>query len=364
MALSCGIIGLPMVGKTTFFNLLTGAGVETSAFFSGKTAANTAHALIPDERIDFLSEMFKPKKTTYAQVEMIDVPGLVRGSSQGQGAGNEFLTAVRNCDILCHIVRAFANEQVLHAEGKIDILRDIDIITSELLFADLQMIETRLSHINGASRKKLEHPLEEQTLRKCQAFLEEEKPLSLLSFNEEETESLRHMTFLTNKPLMIVVNVDESQLAANDYPDKEKVEAYCREQGYALLVVSAKTEEEIEELPAEDRDMFMEELQISERGIARMAKALYSQLGLISFLTAGTDEVKAWTIRKGLPAKQAAGKIHSDIERGFIRAETVAFNDLQTAGSMAAAREKGLFRLEGKDYPVQDGDIINFRFNV
>ncbi len=364
MALSCGIIGLPMVGKTTFFNLLTGAGVETSAFFSGKTATNTAHALVPDERVAYLSEMFKPKKTTYAQVEVIDVPGLVRGSSQGQGAGNEFLTAVRNCDILAHIVRAFANDEVIHAEDSINILRDIDIISTELLFADLQMIETRLSRINGGSRKKLEHPLEEQALQKCQALLEEEKPLRLLELTEEEQEALKHITFLTDKPMMIVVNVDESQLAANDYPDKAKVEAYCAEQGYELLTVSARAEEEIEELPAEDREMFLAELHISESGIGRMAKALYSQLGLISFLTAGTDEVKAWTIRKDLPAKQAAGKIHSDIERGFIRAETVAFADLKAAGSMAAAREKGCFRLEGKEYPVKDGDIINFRFNV
>ncbi|MEG2213713.1 MAG: GTPase, partial [Clostridiales bacterium] len=230
MALSCGIIGLPMVGKTTFFNLLTGAGVETSAFFSGKTATNTAHALIPDDRVAYLSTMFKPKKTTYAQVEVIDVPGLARGASQGIGTGNEFLTSVRTCDILVHIVRAFANDEVIHAEETIDILRDIDIINSELLFADLQLIETRLSRINSGNKKKLEHPLEEQCLQKCQAFLEEEKPLRLLELNEEEQEALKHITFLTDKPMVIVVNVDENQLIGNNYPDQNQVQEYCTAQ--------------------------------------------------------------------------------------------------------------------------------------
>ena len=192
----------------------------------------------------------------------------------------------------------------------------------------------------------------------------EEKPLRLLELSEEEIEATRHITFLTNKPMMIVVNVDEAQFAANDYPNKAEVEAYCAAQGYEVLVVCAKTEEEIGQLPPEDREMFMEELGITESGISRMAKAMYTQLGLISFLTAGEDEVRAWTIKNGLTAKKAAGKIHSDIERGFIRAETVAFNDLNSVGSMAAAREKGMFRLEGKEYIVADGDIINFRFNV
>ena len=364
MALSCGIIGLPMSGKTTFFNLLTGAGVETSAFYSGKTATNTGHAHIPDERIDYLSAMFKPKKTTYAQTEVIDVPGLMRGASQGQGTGNEFLTAVRNTDALAHIVRAFNSDDIPHIEDSIDLMRDIDIINSELLFADLQLIETRLAKINSGHKKKLEHPREEETLKKCQATLEEEKPLKLLELSPEEQEALKHMTFLTNKPMLIVINVDETQLTAGDYPERSKIEAYCAEQSFELLVVSAQAEEEIAALPPDEQELFLAELNISENGISRMAKALYRQLGLVSFLTAGEDEVRAWTIRKDTIAKEAAGKIHSDIERGFIRAETVAFDHLQQAGSMAAAREKGLFRLEGKEYPVADGDIINFRFNV
>ncbi len=364
MALSCGIIGLPLTGKTTLFNLLTGSHAETSDFFSGKTATNSGHASVPDQRVDYLSEMFHPKKTTYAQVEVIDVPGLVRGSSKGQGSGNEFLAAVRATDLLAHIVRAFANDDILHAEDSIDIMRDIATIDSELLFADLQLIETRLSRISQGNKKKLEHPLEETTLNKCLDFLMEEKPLKLIELSEEEQESVKHITFLTDKPMLIVINIDEDQLAADDYPQKKAVAAYCAEQGYQLLNVCAKTEQEIAELPEEDREMFMEELHISEPGISRIAQAIYCQLGLISFLTAGEDEVRAWTILRDLPAKKAAGKIHSDIERGFIRAETVAFADLKSCGSMAAAREKGCFRLEGKEYPVQDGDIINFRFNV
>ncbi len=198
MALSCGIIGLPMVGKTTFFNLLTGIGAETSAFFSGKTTTNTGHAEVPDERLVYLTEMFKPKKTTYAQVEIIDIPGLVRGASQGQGSGNEFLSAVRDADLLAHIVRAFENPDVLHVDNSIDIMRDIATIETELLFADLQMIETRLSRINAGSKKKMEHPLEEPTLKKCQELLLEEKPLRMLELKEEEEEALKHITFLTN----------------------------------------------------------------------------------------------------------------------------------------------------------------------
>lgn len=364
MALTCGIIGLPMVGKTTFFNLLTKAGINTSDFYSGKTGTHTGHAAIPDRRLDYLAKMFSPKKLTYAQIEVIDVPGLVQGASQGLGTGNEFLTQVRDADALVQIVRAFNNDKVLHVSDTIDPLRDITTVNMELLFADLQLIETRLSRINNGKKKKLEHPQEESALLKCQAWLEEEKPLKSLTLTEEEAEGLRHITFLTNKPMMIVINVDEDQLISDDFPGKTDLEKYCQEQGYQLMVVSAKVEEEIGQLPEEERDVFLSELNITKSGMDRMAEALYRQLGLISFLTAGEDECKAWTIKNGLSAKAAAGKIHSDIERGFIRAETVAFDQLKEAGSMAAAREKGYFRLEGKEYIVKDGDIINFRFNV
>lgn len=364
MALSCGIIGLPMVGKTTFFNLLTNAGIETSAYFTGKTSTNTGHARIPDQRLEYLTEMFKPKKTTYAQIEVIDVPGLVQGASQGKGTGNEFLTAIRDADALAQIVRAFENEDVLHVEDGIDPIRDIEIINTELLFADLQLIETRLSRISSGQKKKLENPLEEVCLKKCQACLEEEKPLSSLELDEEEQEALRHITFLTNKPMLILINLDEDQLASGNFPQAAELKSYCDQHGYELLTVSAKMEEEIAQLPKEEQEIFLQELNLESTGMDRMAKALYRQLGLISFLTAGEDEVRAWPIPKGLSAKAAAGKIHSDIQRGFIRAETVAFSDLKNYGSMAATKEQGRFRLEGKEYIVKDGDIINFLFNV
>ena len=358
MTLSCGLIGLPLTGKTTFFNLLSGAQLKTSAFSSGKTAVSTGHALIPDVRVDYLAAMFKPKKTTYAQLEIIDIPGLT------QGAGSEFLANLREADALAHIVRGFDNDEVLHVEGKTDPMRDIDLVAAELLLADLQLIETRLQRIRGGPKKKAEHPLEEAVLEKCQTALLNEEPLSAIILTEEEQEALKHITFLTVKPLLIAVNLDEEQFGGGDWPQKQQVEKYCADQGYELLPICARLEEEISRLPAEERGLFLDELGISESGVSRLSRALYRQLGLISFLTTGTDEVKAWTIRNGLPAKQAAGKIHSDIERGFIRAETVAFQHLQEAGSMAAAREKGYFRLEGKEYPVKDGDIINFRFNV
>ncbi|MCL1974896.1 MAG: redox-regulated ATPase YchF [Firmicutes bacterium] len=358
MALSCGLIGLPLTGKTTIFNLLTGAQLATSAFSSGKTAANIGHALIPDQRVDYLSTMFKPKKTTYAQLEIIDIAGL------SFGGGSEFLTAAREADAFVHIVRGFINDEVLHIEGKTDVMRDIDLVAQELLLADLQLIETRIQRIQSGTKKKLEHPLEESVLQKCQDFLLEEQPLSALSLTEEEQEALKHITFLTTKPMLIAVNLDEDQFSANNWQQKQQVQKYCADHGHQLLPISARLEEEISRLPAEERGLFLDELGITESGLSRLSKALYRQLGLISFLTAGNDEVKAWTIRNNLPAKQAAGKIHSDIERGFIRAETVSFQHLQEAGSIAAAREKGYFRLEGKEYPVQDGDIINFRFNV
>ena len=364
MALTCGIVGLPMVGKTTFFNLLTNAGIETSAFYSGKTGTNINMAVVPDERVDFLSKMFKPKKTTYAQIEFIDIPGLVRGASQGKGTGNEFLSAVRDADALVHILRSFENKNVVHVDDTLDILRDLETVNMELLFADLQLVETRLERINSGKKKKLENPLEEVTLLKIRDVLENEQPVSSISFTDDEKEAVKHITFLTDKPMLIVINLDEKQFTSKAYPQKDAIYAYGKEHNIIILEICAQVEAEISQLEEEDKTIFMEDLGITEPGIDRLAKAVYRLLGLISFLTAGEDEVKAWTIKKELPAKKAAGKIHSDIERGFIRAEVVAFEDLKKAGSMPKARELGLFRLEGKDYLVQDGDIINFRFNV
>ena len=364
MALSCGIIGLPMVGKTTFFNLLTNAQVETSQFFSGKTNTNFHLVKIPDKRLDYLEEMYKPRKKTHATLEVTDVPGLVRGSSQGQGAGNEFLNAIREVDALIHVVRAFKNDQVLHVDGSVDILRDLETINLELLFADLQIIETRIERITTGKKRTKEHELELSAMHKCKEALESDKHIHQVELTEEERKELRHIRFLTEKPMIIVINVDEEQLKDNDFPFKEEVLKYAAERDIPCLEICAKVEAELRELSPEDAALFMDDLGIAEPGVNRLAQIVYQRLGLISFLTAGEDEVRAWTIRKGLSAKQAAGKIHSDIERGFIRAEVVAFDDLKEHGSMTKVKEKGLARLEGKDYIVQDGDIINFRFNV
>ncbi|MBC7341657.1 MAG: redox-regulated ATPase YchF [Clostridia bacterium] len=363
MALSCGLVGLPTVGKTTFFNLLTHVGADTSAFFTGKTDTRTGVCLIPDARIDFLSEIFKPRKTTYAQLQVVDVPGLMRGSSQGQGVGNQFLEHVREVDALVHIVRAFENPSVLHIDGSVDPLRDIQTINVELLLADLQLVETRMERIRSGKQKR-EQLAELKVLEKCAEAFSDEKYFREVDLGPEEKAAIAHLRFLTEKPVIIVVNIDEKQLDQNSYPQAEGVRAYAEQAGIPLLEICAQIEAEINALDPREQEEFMRSLGIKEAGIKRLAQSMYSHLGLISFLTAGEDEVRAWTIPRGTNAKRAAGKIHSDMERGFIRAEVVAFEDLKRCGSIARAREQGLVRLEGKDYIVKDGDVINFRFNV
>jgi len=356
-----GLIGLPTVGKTTFFNLLTHAGIETSAFQSGKLDANFGLAKVPDERVDFLAEIYKPKKVTYAQIEVTDIPGLTRGEGKG---GNQFLDNIRKVDCLVHIVRAFKDENVIHPEGSIDVLRDIENINLELLLADLQLVETRLERINTSKKITKEAEAEREILKKLREPLENEIGVSDIELSDEEKKMIEHLDFFTAKPMIIVVNIDEDQLV-NGWEQREEVIKYCKEKNLPVLEISAKTEVELSELDEGDRAEFMKELNIKESGIDMLAKAIYEKLDLISFLTAGEDEVKAWTIKKGTNAKAAAGKIHSDIERGFIRAEVINFKDFkECGGSMAKARELGKLRLEGKEYIVQDGDIINFRFNV
>lgn len=357
MSLICGLIGLPLVGKTTLFNLLTWSAAETSAF-AGRTKTNVGIAPIPDPRLDFLASLYHPRKITPATLEVIDVPGFT------PGAGAAFLTAVRNVDALIHVVRAFRKETVPHVEGSLNPVRDLDIVNAELLLADLQLVETRLERIAASKKIKGEMLAEQVALRRCQEALEAEKPLSEAYLTDEEWQALRHIEFLTTKPMIIVVNIDEEQLQQGRYEGKEEVEAYAETKGIPVLSLCAKLEVEIASLEPADREAFLKEMGIREPGIHRLARAIYRRLGLISFLTAGEDEVRAWTIRKGTRAKEAAGKVHSDMERGFIRAEVVRFEDLQALGTMVKVREKGLVRLEGKDYMVSDGDIINFRFNV
>ncbi|TDA70149.1 MAG: redox-regulated ATPase YchF [Clostridia bacterium] len=361
MALSCGLIGLPTVGKTTFYNLLTGAGADTSRFVSGRKDTHRGTATVPDVRVDFLASRYKPRKTTYAQIEVVDVPGLTRGAGQG---GEAFLAGVREVDALVYILRAFSNPEVLHVEGSVDPWRDLRAVNLELVLADLDLAEKRRERISQAKKIKPEQEKELEILERCIATLEAEKFLSRQEFSPEEEIIVTNLGFLTRKPVILVVNVDETQLTSGQFPEADRLLAYATEQERPLLAISARAEAEISQLAPEDQPAFLEDLGIAEPGLVRLARAMYQVLGLVSFFTVGEDEVKAWTIRQDTPARKAAGKVHSDIERGFIRAEVVGYDDLAACGSMARAREKGLVRLEGKDYLIRDGDIVHFRFNV
>lgn len=362
--LTVGIIGLPMAGKTTIFNLLTGASAHTSDFFTGKADTNVGIAQVPDPRVDFLARLYHPRRTVYAQIRCCDVPGLVRGAAQGAGVGNQFLDGIRNVDLLVHVLRAFFNPDVPHVDGGINPVRDLETIQIELLLADMELIEKRIERIKSSKKISKEASRELPVLEKCLAALEREVPLQQLELTGEERAALANYNFFTEKPLMLVVNTDEDQFRKKDYPFQAELTSLAASRGLSLLEVCGRLEMEIGLLPPAERELFLADLGVEELGIARLARAAYAQLGLLSFFTVGADEVKAWTIRRGTAAKSAAGKVHSDMERGFIRAEVVKFSDLYEQGTMAKVKEKGLARLEGKDYLVEDGDIINFRFNV
>lgn len=359
-----GLIGLPSVGKTTLFNLLTGSNLEVAGFSQGKIEANLGIAKIPDNRIDFLAKMYDPKKTTYATIEVIDVPGLVRGSSTGKGVGNQFLDNIRKVDALIHVLRAFENEGVIHDEGSIDPMRDIETVNLELLFADLGVIENRIERIQTSKKVTKENLEELEVLKKCKEGLENGLLIHNLNLSEEENELLKTFSFFSEKPMIFLVNMDENQLMEKDYPSKKALVEFAKGVDTPVIELCVKTELEINQLEPEDREIFIQDLGIKESGIDRLSTTAYDHLGLISFLTAGQDEVRAWPIRKSTTARKAAGKIHSDIEKGFIRAEVCKFRHLQELGSMAKVKDKGLLTLEGKEYIVEDGDIINFRFNV
>ncbi|HHV93771.1 MAG TPA: redox-regulated ATPase YchF [Firmicutes bacterium] len=355
-----GIIGLPQVGKTTLFNLLTEAGASTG--FGSRDKANVGVANVPDERIDYLSSIYQPRKTTYAQIEFIDIAGFGPGSN-GRDT-KEFLSALQNVDALVQVVRAFKSEVVPHVLGSIDVMRDVDLLQSELVLTDLSLLETRLERLTKGRVKGKDSKLDLELLEKCRTHLEAEKPLTQVEFTQEEADLLRQYTFYTAIPMVLVVNLDEDQLAAAAYEKHTELAAWAADRGMPLIPICGKLEEEITALAPEERAPFLKDLGLEETGIARLAKTVYSHLGLISYFTVGKDEVRAWTIKAGTNAKQAAGKIHSDIERGFIRAEVVGYEDFKQVGSMTKAKEKGLCRLEGKEYVVKDGDIISFRFNV
>ena len=362
-AVKIGLVGLNQTGKTTLFNLLTGRDEGVSAS-GGKGSANVGTGFVPDERVDFLAGLFRPKKITYARLDLTDVAGFsASGDGRGSGAAT-FLNNVRPCDALVHVLRAFESDSVVHDYGCVDPARDLEAVESEMLFADLEMIEKRVGRIRAGKKVSKEHSEEIELLERCFDWLEKGGLLADMVLSPDERVAIRSFAFLTEKPCLAVVNLDEGQWESGSWPNQEGLRALCASLNIPLLELCVETELDISRLPADDKLLFMEDLGIEQPGVAVLAKAVYGLLGLISFLTVGDDEVRAWTVEDGTSARCAAGKVHSDMERGFIRAEVVKFDSIRELGSMARVKEKGLFRLEGKDYVVVDGDIINFRFNV
>ena len=363
-----GIVGLPNVGKSTLFNAITSTKNAAAANYPFCTIdPNTGIVAVPDARLDKLAEIWDTNKKTPAIVEFVDIAGLVKGASKGEGLGNKFLANIRECDAIVHVVRCFDDENVIHVEGSTDPIRDVDIIDLELIMADVEMVDRRIDKAQKAAKADKKFLHEAQVFEGLKTWLNDGQSARtyLDQVDEEDAALIATSELLSLKPVIYAANLDEDGFA-----DPGGVEYYkqvadrAAAEGAQVIPVCAKLEAEIAELPAEEKAMFLEDLGIAQSGLDRLIQASYTLLGLISFLTAGEDECRAWTITKGTKAPQAAGKIHSDFERGFIRAETIAFEDLKACGSMAAAREKGLIRSEGKDYVVQDGDIILFRFNV
>ena len=362
-----GIVGLPNVGKSTLFNSLTKAGAESANYPFCTIDPNVGVVAVPDERIEKLGELYHTKKVTPAVIEIVDIAGLVKGASKGEGLGNQFLANIREVDAIVHVVRCFEDSNIVHVDGSIDPLRDIETINMELLFSDIEIIERRIAKTAKSAKNDKAAAKELQLLEALKAHMDEMKLAKTFEVEGEEEEAwFKEYNLLTAKPVIYAANVADSDLAddGNSNSQVQKVRDYAKEEGSEVFVICAQIEEEIAELDDDEKAEFLEGLGLSESGLDKLIKASYSLLGLISFLTAGEDECRAWTIKKGTKAPQAAGKIHSDFERGFIRAEVVAYEDLISLGSLAAAKEKGVAGLEGKDYVVRDGDVILFRFNV
>lgn len=363
-----GIVGLPNVGKSTLFNSLTKAGAESANYPFCTIDPNVGVVTVPDERLNVLGEMYHTKKIIPAAIEFVDIAGLVKGASKGEGLGNQFLANIREVDAIVHVVRCFENSNIVHVDGSINTLRDIETINLELIFSDLEILERRISKVSKVARNDKSAAKELGLLNKVKAHLEDGKLAKTFEEvdDEEEQAWLESYNLLTYKPVIYAANVSEDDLA-DDAANNEGVQAvreYAKGEQSEVFVVCAEIEAEISELDDDEKKMFLEDLGLKESGLEKLIKASYKLLGLISYLTAGEPEVRAWTITEGTKAPQAAGKIHSDFERGFIRAEVVSYDDLIACGSHTAAKEKGLIRLEGKDYVVKDGDIMLFRFNV
>lgn len=362
-----GIVGLPNVGKSTLFNSLTKAGAESANYPFCTIDPNVGVVAVPDERLDVLAKMYDSAKIVPAYIEFVDIAGLVKGASKGEGLGNQFLANIREVDAIVHVVRCFEDTNIIHVDGSIDPLRDIETITLELIFSDLEIIDRRIAKTTKTARMDKTAAKELELLNKLKAILEDGKQAKTYSIDDEdELNWLKEYNLLTCKPVIFAANVTEDDLAddgaTNEYV--KKVREYAKEDGSEVFVICAQIEQEIAELDDDEKKMFLEDLGLKESGLDKLIAASYKLLGLISYLTAGPTETRAWTITKGTKAPQAAGKIHSDFERGFIRAEIVSYDNLVELGSYNAAKEKGLVRSEGKEYVVQDGDVVLFRFNV
>lgn len=363
-----GIVGLPNVGKSTLFNAITKAGAESANYPFCTIEPNVGVVSVPDKRLDVLEKIYNSKKKVYTAIEFYDIAGLVKGASKGEGLGNKFLSHIREVESIVHVVRCFDDPNVVHVDGSIDPIRDIETINLELIFSDIEVMDRRIEKIvklakSGSSK---EAKAEYELMLKVKKHLEDGKPVRTLELTEDESEIVKGYFLLTTKPVLYVGNISEDDLISgnleNDYV--KKVKEYASNENSEVIVISAKIEEELSTLEDDEKKEMLEEYGLDEAGLDKLIHASYKLLGLMSFLTAGVQEVRAWTVKNGTKAPNAAGKIHTDIERGFIRAEIVSYDKLVECGSEAAAKEKGYFRLEGKDYIMQDGDIVNFRFNV
>ena len=361
-----GIVGLPNVGKSTLFNAITNAGAQSANYPFCTIEPNVGVVAVPDSRIDALCEMYNPAKVTPAVIEFVDIAGLVRGASKGEGLGNKFLSHIREVDAVIHVVRCFENDDIIHVDGSVDPARDIETINLELIFSDIEMVERRIDRTSKAMKGDKSLAKEYEFLKALKAHLEEGKSARSIECDDDEKAIIGDIALLTSKPVIYACNMSEDDFA-NNIQSNERFNAVCKiaaEDGSQVLPICAEMEAEIASLDKEEKEMFLSDLGIEQGGLDLLIQRSYDLLGLISYLTAGTPEVRAWTIRKGTKAPQAAGKIHSDFEKGFIRAEVISFENLMECGSLAAAREKGLIRSEGKEYVMKDGDVVHFLFNV